>query len=506
MVQVHGENMTASNIGASPETRLAAGVTLLGLAVGTTLLVHGLLGGASLSHVGPVALLVFFTAAFHRQLLEWRALVAAVLLMILVVPIRHYELPVQLPIALEPYRVLVAVTALAWLASALIDPRVRLRKTGVVELPLVVFAGAILVSQVLNLDRLQAVSSHATKDTLFFVSYVVVLYFVTSIIVRRYDVRFLVRLLIMASAFVGAFALVESRTGTNVFYQLDRVFPFLKEAGDVDQLSRSSRIRASASAQHPIALGAALALILPIAVCLAMAERKLRWWIATAVLLLGAMGSVSRTVVVMLLGATATLWWLKRAEMKRMIFIAFIPAIVLAHFALPGTIGAFRKSFTTEQLITKSQDAPVGSGRLATLGPALSDEFAPNPVFGEGFATRVTIPDRETPANGPILDNQWLGVLLETGLVGAAALFWLFVRSMRVFGRTGKEDESELGWLLCGVTASIASYAVAMFTFDVFSFIQVTFLLFIILGIGAATLRIVREQGPRTPDGVPSAA
>ena len=30
-------------------------------------------------------------------LLEWRVLVGAILLMILVVPIRHYELPVELP-------------------------------------------------------------------------------------------------------------------------------------------------------------------------------------------------------------------------------------------------------------------------------------------------------------------------------------------------------------------------------------------------------------------------
>ena len=59
---------------------------------------------------------------------------------------------------------------------------------------------------------------------------------------------------------------------------------------------------------------------------------------------------------------------------------------------------------------------------------------------------------------------------------------------MRRFGKEAKEDDSERGWLLASIAASVAAFAVGMFTYDAFSFIQVTFLMFILVGLGAALL------------------
>ena len=59
---------------------------------------------------------------------------------------------------------------------------------------------------------------------------------------------------------------------------------------------------------------------------------------------------------------------------------------------------------------------------------------------------------------------------------------------MRRLGKAAKEDDSERGWLLTSIAASVAAFAVGMFTFDAFSFIQVTFLMFIFVGLGAALL------------------
>ena len=125
---------------------------------------------------------------------------------------------------------------------------------------------------------------------------------------------------------------------------------------------------------------------------------------------------------------------------------------------------------------------------MATLGPALSHEFQPNPILGEGFGTRVTSPDAIVRVpNRQILDDQWLGVLLETGVVGTLTLAWLFLRSLRWMGGIAKRDLSPRGWLLVGTTASTAGYAVGMLFYDAFSFVQVTFLLLIILALGAST-------------------
>jgi len=97
--------------------------------------------------------------------------------------------------------------------------------------------------------------------------------------------------------------------------------------------------------------------------------------------------------------------------------------------------------------------------------------------------------DRQHPhANDQILDDQWLGILLETGVVGFVGWLLLLLRPIRRLGRAAKDDDSDRGWLCVALAASLATYAVGMLTFDAFAFIQVNFLLFIVLGLAVAVL------------------
>ena len=469
--------------------RASAAVTALGLFLGAGLLAAGFTGAVPLERGAPVALLIVATAAFHEKLLTWPALLSAIVLVILFIPIKHYELPATLPISLEPYRVLVAAVAFIWLTAMLIDRRIRLLRTGLIDAPLAAFLLAILASELVNLGRASAVEPNVVKKLLFFASYFVVIYLVASVLSSYADIEAVLRVVVASAAVVAIFALVESRTGANPFHELERIIPVLKETGEQEQIQRGA-VRAVGSAQHPIALGAALVMVIPLSLALAVTKRQLRWWLALLALTLGAFGTVSRTALVMLAVIALVFLWLRPRETRRFLWVAIVPALVAVHFALPGTLGAFRKSFQTEHLITESQQSQVGSGRLATLGPALHSEFTPNPLLGEGFGTRVTTPDEHvTVPNAPILDDQWLGILLETGILGIAALVWLFLRFIRRLGRVAKHDDSPLGWMLGGIAASVAAYGVGMFTFDAFSFVQVTFLLFILLGLGSAALR-----------------
>jgi O-antigen ligase len=177
-----------------------------------------------------------------------------------------------------------------------------------------------------------------------------------------------------------------------------------------------------------------------------------------------------------------------------------VPLVLAIHFAAPGAIGSIWQSFTPKGgLIAQENRNQVGSGRLATFGPVFHSEFTPNPVLGEGFATRVIDPATSgvnVPA-APILDDEWLAVLVETGLVGAFALGWLFVRSIRKMGGAARRDDSPRGWLLVGTTAGVVAYPVGMLTYDSFAFIQVTFLLFFVLAIGASALLTKPEEWER---------
>jgi O-antigen ligase len=167
--------------------------------------------------------------------------------------------------------------------------------------------------------------------------------------------------------------------------------------------------------------------------------------------------------------------------------------ILVAHVALPGAIGTLSQSFFPKGGLIAQQEADAGgrgSGRIADIGPSMS-QFERQPLLGQGFGTRVT---DEGIANAAILDDQWLGTLLETGIAGVLSWIWLYVRFVRRLGRAAKEDDSDRSWLYTAVAASVAAYSVGMFTYDAWSFIQVTFVLFILLGLGSAALGPVPKR------------
>jgi O-antigen ligase len=166
---------------------------------------------------------------------------------------------------------------------------------------------------------------------------------------------------------------------------------------------------------------------------------------------------------------------------------------------MPGTLGMFKSILKPSYVIQEqSQEMGAGSGRIADLGPSL-EEWAQTPLLGQGFATRVTSQQGASGAEiiapglasgeAQILDDQWLGTLLEIGAVGALALLWLFCRPIRRLARLARSDPGPDGWLAMGLAASLTAFAVGMFTFDAFAFIQVTFLAFIMIGFAAVVTR-----------------
>jgi polysaccharide biosynthesis protein PslJ len=445
----------------------------------------------------PLAAVAVAGTVVATKLRSWRALISLIVVVILFIPVNRYTLPASLPVRLEPYRLIVAIVALFWLTSALIDPRVRLRSTGVIDAPLVVYLLAVVGSEIVNSGRVSTVAPDVVKALLFLASFIVILFLVPSLLRSLDDIDFVVRVLVGGGAVVALFALIESRTSYNVFDHLSQVIPALHFDGGPEVIERGSRLRVFASSQHPIALGAALAMLVPLGVYTSIRTRRLRWWIATSVLLLGTLATVSRTAIVMLGVIGLVFLWLRSREVKRL-WPLIIPALLVIHIALPGAIGSFRQSFApTGGIVAQQQNAAVGSGRLSTFGPAIHTEFTPHPILGEGFGTRITTPDQSVPvANGPILDDQWLGTLLETGVVGVAALLWLFVRFVRRLGKKAKLDRTPRGWLLAAIAAAVAAFAESMLTYDALSFVQVTFLLFIFLGLGCAAYSLPDEPQP----------
>ncbi len=79
--------------------------------------------GASTIGTSVVALLVTVVALARATAISWPKLIGALILIILLIPIRRYALPGTLPFQLELYRVFVAFIVLGWFASLLVDSR-----------------------------------------------------------------------------------------------------------------------------------------------------------------------------------------------------------------------------------------------------------------------------------------------------------------------------------------------------------------------------------------------
>ncbi len=462
--------------------------------------------GATAADVHPVLVVGAIVAALvgaatYRALLQWRAMIGLIIATILFIPIRRYTLPVNLPFQLEPYRIIVMLVAGAWCASLLAEPAVRFRRTGL-EGPLLLLLVAVGLSIAANSDRVVGLhlQTEVIKELSFFVTYLVVTYLIASVLTSWTLIDFVIKTLVVGGAVVAAAAIVESRTHYNVFNHLHTFFPILRlESTGVNFVLTygSGSNRAYASAQHPIALGAALVMLIPFAVYLNRSSGRRLWLGAAAILTAGATAALARTSVTMLV-AELIVFAILRPKQTRRLWPWVLPMLVVIHLAAPGALGQLESAFFPKKGVVAQQTAVApggyGNGRLADVGIGIK-EWSHHPIFGEGYGTRIS--DRTDPRyNATLLDDQWLGILLETGIVGFLTLIWLFSRAVRRVWRRARQDQSPRGVLFVALAAAQVAYPVGMATFDSFSFVQVTFLVFIMFGIAAAALRLPAEGEP----------
>ncbi|HEU4975478.1 MAG TPA: O-antigen ligase family protein [Baekduia sp.] len=478
----------------APRPRIPAAVVpiLVVLALLCVSVVHG---GGRAAPLSGALIVVSVLAVGHRRLLSWPSMVTLLLGVILFIPINRYDLPVRVPFASEPYRATVLLILAAWGTSLVVDRRVTARPLGI-ERQLKLIVGVVLLSELANPGRLADTGSYVLKALTFFATFVLVVYFLGSVVRDRAAIDRVLRMLVGGGAVVAGAAVLERQSQFNVFDQLHSVLPIL-QFHPVEQEVRNGAVRAVASAGHPIELATVLAVLFPLAIYLVATTSQRRWWAAAGLILLGNFATGSRTGFIALTAVLVVFLWLRPRDVCRC-WPALLPTLVLLHVFVPGAIGGVTGSLFGGNLIAEQShqvkgNARLANNRIADWGPSLSEYASHNPLVGEGFGTRVTgfgNPD----GNAAILDNQWLKSLLETGLLGIAGWFWLLGGSIRRLGREAKRRRgSPDGWLPTALAGAIAGFAVAMFTYDAFSFYMGTFLLYVLVALAAVTLIELRR-------------
>ena len=428
---------------------------------------------------------------------SWTGAIGLLVLVIWLIPIKSYTLPAHLPFSLELYRLLLILFVLAWAAAAVAGKQTI--AAGGLAKPLILLGSVGVLSIVSNLRVIlnDGLQTQALKSLSYFLGFLVVYVLVLSTVETVGAVESIVRVLVAGGVIVAVAAVYESRTHYNVFQHLHTWIPFLHPTHIVGTgRIREGRLRVTASAQHPIALGAALVMAVPLALYLVSRARTRRQavvgWGAAAVLLAGAVATVSRTAVLMALAMLAAGLFLRRGAITRR-WPLLLAVVVAVHFATPGAVSHLYRAFFPKQGLSVSLQArsgSVGSGRLADLAPGLRS-WQQVPFFGHGLGTGVgpdtvgagAIVDPQTGA--PIIfDDQYLNSLVSIGALGLLGVVWFVWGSATVLLRAARRWTNREGDLMAACAVSIVGFGAGMLTFDAFSFVQCTLIFFVIAALG----------------------
>ncbi|MEZ3159177.1 O-antigen ligase family protein [Microbacterium sp. BWT-B31] len=444
------------------------------------------------------AVLLSLSAVFllRRVLFTWPALLFLLAASIMFIPARRYALPIQLGFALEPYRVMIFVAIIALAVAFLVDRRRRWQPIAF-GWPLGIFLATLLVSFIANGTRLVNAGLATTSLSAFLQLGVLlsVLFTVRQLLTSERLVLQFLMFLSWCAMIVGFFAIVERVTRINVFWMLSSFLPLVM-LRDQGEAMRAGVNRAYGSAQHPIALAVMLCMILPILVYLAKyalwprleMNRRIFYGIGTVLVFGGIIAAISRTAVVVM----GVMFLLALLFVPRVAFVllAFaVPMVVLAALVVPAQVDSMLLSFLDVDTLIASQYTSAGmrgAGRLADLAPAMA-EVARLPFFGQGFGSRIVVGDE---ANSFILDNQVLGILMESGALGVAgfAVFMLAPAVMLVVFALRTARERRHAALALAIGIAITGYSASLFFFDAFGFFQSFLMHLMLLAVGAWVL------------------
>jgi len=272
--------------------------------------------------------------------------------------------------------------------------------------------------------------------------------------------------------------------------------PLLTEHADFQEVQiRSDLRRVAGTTAHPIEFGVVLALVFPLALHYAIyaARGRLTPWIPVVLIALAIPLSVSRSGALAVAITFAAMWLTWPAQ--RRITSAIVAAVLatVMRFLVPGLLGTIRSLFTN-----LGNDDSV-AGRTDDYS-VVGDYLRETPLFGRGYGT--LIPERYV-----LLDNQYLGSLIETGIVGALLLVVLFgVGYCTARGaRRGADDETRsLSQALAG---SVLASAIAAGTFDLLGFTVAAGVTCLLIGCGGALWRFQRPgRFPAAPERASAAA
>jgi O-antigen ligase len=299
----------------------------------------------------------------------------------------------------------------------------------------------------------------------------------------------LLRRLVIAAGLVAVFGLLQYATGQ---LYVDRLsIPGLAAGTSGWSLAeRGGFVRPSGTSTSPIEYGVVLGMMLPLMIAFTATATRRVWFyrIMLVAVIMAIFLSVSRSaylcaLVGLLVMAFA---WSTKARLRAL--AALVAVTVVVYVSVPSLLGTILGLFSNA-----SEDPSVAS---RTGSYDIAGRFIANsPVVGRGFGTFLP--------KYWILDNGYLGLLIEGGVVGLLGLIAVIVAgatsARRVAKVAGAHTDRELGQALL---ASIAAGACGLAFFDTFAFPQTAGCFFLLIGLAGSMRRLILAKDHPRPAAV----
>ncbi|MEV4421667.1 O-antigen ligase family protein, partial [Patulibacter sp. NPDC049589] len=411
-----------------------------------------------------------------RRVVPW--VVALFVAMLFLVPFDAVVLPVNLGVDSKIDRALILALALAvvvaWLGGGRTAPRLRRSPT---DFALLAFGSVVVLSLALNLPDLSHAGQIglALRRVALLASYAVFFYVVASC-VRPSEVPHLVTLIIAASVLTALGTIVEYRSHVNVFYETSRALIPGATVTPVPVAPDLARANVVGPAGHGLADATLLTIALPFAV-LRFVERagwrRLLYGTAVVLVVAGGIATVRRTALIAMALALLVVVLYRGREVWRylpLLLVALAGVSVLAPDALSGIV---------DQLRNVQSDSSAGD-RMSDY-PAVMPDIASHLVAGRGFGSLDI-------RNYRILDNQLLGTLIETGVLGLVAFLWVVASPLLTAHRVARAG-GPLSGAAVAIIAASAGFLATNLLYDAFGFRQAIYGFFLIAGLAVVVAR-----------------
>ena len=431
-----------------------------------------------------------------RRPLPW--LLAIFVALIYLVPFDSIELNIHLPVDSFPDRFLIIGMVLVWLLvggdqGTFFNPRRSKLFAGAVCVFLAIALGSVFLDagRIVNLGELQL----SEKRLASLLGFIAIGWFALTAL-RREDIRGFASYIIGLACITSLGVIYERRTGYNIFFNLAGTI--LKPIASVapaptninPAFGTDGRVIVVGPTLHGLAVTTILTMAVPFALLRLLEAKTLRdrivYGVATVLPLVAAISTDRKTAVVVPAAMFIYIAWYKRDLARKYLPIGLILLVPLIHYASPGTLGlVFNRSQAT------NSSTQHRAGDFASIVP----DVLAHPLIGRGYGTL----DPDDPYIFRINDDEYLDEIWEVGILGLLAYAGMIIAPVVAARRTIRYGDPVDAQHALAASAACVGYLVVSALFDVMSFPQAPYMLFIV----AAMATVACERPPAPPPASP---